>query len=317
MLFTEKDIKQILGIIDTAVAKMVAETLGKDYLTQADLTILKNRGVDLVKLIPKFPSHYQAFLFGRVSAAIGTQASRSMSYTDFEKFLANMGLFAPTTREMAFYSIAAKKTYTHIKGLGERLKNDVRASIDAEEINYLAAQEAARQKGEEVLAKEIADGTLEKRTVQKITSNIANQMNDWQRDWGRIVETECQDVYNMGQAQYMMTLAPDPLVYFDVFPGACKHCIRLFLTNGVGSKPRVFKLSTLLANGTNYGVKVRDWKATIHPVHPFCRCDLRYLPQGYEWNEETGRFEPPKDYKPQVERKSKVKITIGNKEYLV
>ena len=33
MLFTEKDIKQILGIIDTAVAKMVAETLGKDYLT--------------------------------------------------------------------------------------------------------------------------------------------------------------------------------------------------------------------------------------------------------------------------------------------
>ena len=43
MLFTEKDIKQILGIIDTAVAKMVAETLGKDYLTQADLTMLKNR----------------------------------------------------------------------------------------------------------------------------------------------------------------------------------------------------------------------------------------------------------------------------------
>lgn len=41
MLFTEKDIKQILGIIDTAVAKMVAETLGKDYLTQADLTMLK------------------------------------------------------------------------------------------------------------------------------------------------------------------------------------------------------------------------------------------------------------------------------------
>ena len=73
MLFTEKDIKQILGIIDTAVAKMVAETLGKDYLTQADLTMLKNRGVDLVKLIPKFPSHYQAFLFGRVSAAIGTR----------------------------------------------------------------------------------------------------------------------------------------------------------------------------------------------------------------------------------------------------
>lgn len=43
MLFTEDDIKRILGIIDTAVAKMVAETLGKNYLTQADLTLLKIR----------------------------------------------------------------------------------------------------------------------------------------------------------------------------------------------------------------------------------------------------------------------------------
>ena len=25
-----------------------------------------------------------------------------------------------------------------------------------------------------------------------------------------------------------------------------------------------------MANGTNYGVKSKDWKATIHPVHPFC-----------------------------------------------
>lgn len=317
MLFTENDIKRILGVIDTAVARMVAETLGKEYLTEVDLALLKSKGVDLVKLIPKFPSHYQAFLFGRVSAAIGQEASKSMKYTDFEKFLANMGLFAPNTREMEFYRIAANKTYSHIKGLGERLKNDVQASVSAEEINFLAAQNAARQKGEEVLRKEIMEGTLQKRTVQKITSNIAHQMNDWQRDWGRIVETESQDVYNLGQAQYMMTLEPYPLVYFDVFPGACKHCIRLYLTSGIGSQPRIFRLSTLLENGTNYGVKVADWKPTIHPVHPFCRCDLRYLPKGYKWNEETGRFEPPKDYKPQVERKSKVKITIGNKEYLV
>ena len=37
MLFTEKDIKQILGIIDTAVAKMVAETLGTVSYTHLTL----------------------------------------------------------------------------------------------------------------------------------------------------------------------------------------------------------------------------------------------------------------------------------------
>lgn len=268
MLFTEDEIKKILTNIDLAVVKMVAQVLGKDYLTIEDIALLKKKGVDLIKLIPKFPSHYQAFLFGRVSAAVGTNATAQMSYSEFTAFLSKMGLFEPTAREMAFYKVAANKTYTHIKGFADRIKNDVRASISAEELSYLQAQEQA--KADATLRKEMLEGTFEKRSVKKITSNLANQMNDWQRDWGRIVETESQDIYNLGRAEIMMEEDPDPLVYFDVFPGACRHCIRLYLTGGIGSQPRVFRLSELMANGTNYGVKSKDWKATIHPVHPFC-----------------------------------------------
>lgn len=268
MLFTEDEIKKILTNIDLAVVKMVAQVLGKDYLTTEDLALLKKKGVDLVKLIPKFPSHYQAFLFGRVSAAVGTKATAQMTYSEFTAFLSKMGLFEPTAREMAFYKVAANKTYTHIKGFADRIKNDVRASISAEELSYLQAQEQA--KADATLRKEMLEGTFEKRSVKKITSNLANQMNDWQRDWGRIVETESQDIYNLGRAEIMMEEDPDPLVYFDVFPGACRHCIRLYLKGGVGSEPKVFRMSELMANGTNYGVKSKDWKATIHPVHPFC-----------------------------------------------
>lgn len=268
MLFTEDEIKKILTNIDLAVVKMVVQVLGKDYLTTEDLALLKKKGVDLVKLIPKFPSHYQAFLFGRVSAAIGTKATSQMTYSEFAKFLSKMGLFEPTAREMAFYKVAANKTYIHIKGFADRIKNDVRASISAEELSYLQAQEQA--KADETLRKEFLEGVFEKRSVKKIASNLANQMNDWQRDWGRIVETESQDIYNLGRAEIMMEEDPDPLVYFDVFPGACRHCIRLHLKGGVGSEPKVFHMSELMANGTNYGVKSKDWKATIHPVHPFC-----------------------------------------------
>lgn len=315
MLFTEEEIKKILGNIDLAVVKMVAKVLGKDYLSKEDLALLKSKGVDLVKLIPKFPSHYQAFLFGRVSAAIGTKATSQMTYSEFAKFISKMGLFEPTAREMAFYKVAANKTYIHIKGFADRIKNDVRASISAEELSYLQAQEQA--KADETLRKELLEGVFEKRSVKKIASNLANQMNDWQRDWGRIVETESQDIYNLGRAEIIMQEDADPLVYFDVYPGACRHCIRLYLKNGIGSEPRVFHLSELMANGTNYGVKSKDWKPTVHPVHPFCRCDLRYLPKGYSWNPDTRQFEPPKDYERKVARKSKAKITIGNKEYLV
>lgn len=268
MLFSEAEIKKILDNVDLMVVKMVAQMLGKDFLTKEDLEFLKRKGVDLIKLLPKFPSHYQAFLFGRVSAAVGTPATAQMSYSEFTAFLSKMGLFEPTTREMAFYKVSANKTYTHIKGFSERIKNDVRASISAEELSYLQAQEAA--KADAVLKKELLDGTFEKRSVKKIASNLANQMNDWNRDWGRIVETESQDIYNLGRAEIIMEEDPDPLVYFDVFPGACRHCIRLYLKGGIGGEPKVFHLSELMANGTNYGVKSKDWKATIHPVHPFC-----------------------------------------------
>ena len=48
-----------------------------------------------------------------------------------------------------------------------------------------------------------------------------------------------------------------------------------------------------------------------------CRCDLRYIPKGYVWDDETQSFIPPKGYKRQVERRSKVKIYVGSKEFIV
>lgn len=268
MLFTAQDIQKILTDVDFAVAKMVAETLGKDYLSAYDIAVLKRKGVDLLKLIPKFPTHYQSFLFGRVSAALGATAAAKITYPEFVAFMSKMGGLTPSSFDLAMYKVAANKTYTHIKNLGERIKNDVGASVASEQLVFVQAQE--RAKTEEAIHDEILDGVVEQRSVKKITANIANQMENWGRDWGRIVETEHQDVFNVGRATYFMSEDDDPLVYFDVFPGACKHCIRLFLTAGIGSKPKVFKLSTLLANGTNYGVKAQNWKATIHPVHPFC-----------------------------------------------
>lgn len=186
MLFSEDEIKKVLTNVDLVVIKLVAQVLGKDFLTKEDLNLLKSKGVDLVKLIPKFPTHYQSFLFGRVSAALGTKATRSVNYIDFKKFLSNMGAFEPSTREMEFYNVAARKTYSHIKGFGDKIRSDVTSSITSEELSFLQAKKISE--ADAVLKKELLDGTFEKRTIKKIASNIANQMNLWNRDWGRIVE---------------------------------------------------------------------------------------------------------------------------------
>ena len=49
-----------------------------------------------------------------------------------------------------------------------------------------------------------------------------------------------------------------------------------------------------------------------------CRCNLRYIPDGYEWDDKTQSFEPKKvDESKRVQRKSKVKITVGTKHFEV
>ena len=94
MIFTEKDIARILGNVDVSIVRLVARVLGRDFLKQADLDILKKHKVDILKLIPKFPSYYQAFAFGRISAALGDRATSRITYPEFKEFLSKMGDFA-------------------------------------------------------------------------------------------------------------------------------------------------------------------------------------------------------------------------------
>jgi hypothetical protein len=149
--------------------------------------------------------------------------------------------------------------------------------------------------------------------------NLGHKTNDWQRDWGRIVETEMHTAQEEGRADDIQrnSTREDPLVFKHVLPTACRHCIKAYLTNGIGSKPKIFKLSELRANGDNIGKKQQDWKPTLGSLHPFDRCTLDEVPEDYEWDKEKKMFEPPKEFKRKIERKSKVVITIGGKEYIV
>jgi hypothetical protein len=66
----------------------------------------------------------------------------------------------------------------------------------------------------------------------------------------------------------------DQLVYKTVISDArlCQWC-RRFYTNADGT-PKLYKLSELQANGSNFGKKKRDWLPTVGPTHPRCRCQL-------------------------------------------
>lgn len=266
MIFTPAEIQKLFNIVDYRLARIVGDVLGKEFLTSEDKELLKKNGFDIEKELIKLPPYYQAFLFGRVSALLSPIQTKQLDYKDLTTYIERRDYQKLTEREKAEYRAAATRTYSYIKGMGHRFKETISNAISEQEIKNTVEY---RQ-----LDNSVKEGILRRKSVQSITNNISNRLQDWNRDWGRIVETEMQDIYCLGKAQIIMEKhGTEALVYKHVFPQACSHCRHLYTTGGIGSKPRIFKISQLISNGDNIGRKAKDWKPVLGTTHPFCYDD--------------------------------------------
>ena len=272
MIFTPEELQRLFNIIDFRFAKIAADVLGDKVLSKQDILLLDKYAPKWRNELKKFPPYYQSYLFGRLSGVLSKKQLDSLSYKDFEGYLTKMQFEKPTKLDMAAYDISLKKTYSYLKGIGDRVKAQLASSVSNQEMQILV--EKQRQKDLETIKEELSRGVLEKKSVPQIVSDIGHKLDEWQHDWGRVVETEMQNIYELGAAQRIAKEhGVDAKVYKTVYGGACNFCIRFYTTNGIGSKPRIFKLADLMANGTNVGRKQKDWLPTVGPVHPFCYDD--------------------------------------------
>lgn len=308
MIFTPSQIEEILKIIDKYQLLFIGQHVGVDMLTPTDKSILRSYGIDVDKL-KKESQVEHAFKFGLLSSSLSQKDAKKLDYPSFVKFLES-GRFVPlTTRENDSLNALKHHAYKDITGLGNKIKEGwSRVHIEADQ-----KQRAKYEK----IVQNAAEKTLRNRgSVRDMVSELGHATGDWSRDFGRISDFVLHSAFDQGRAASIERQeGPSALVYKDVYPGACRHCIKHYLTNGIGSQPKVFKLSELQANGTNVGKKVDDWQPVLGPLHPWCRCTLEAVPAGYEWNDETQSFSTPiKNFQRKVQRKSKVKIKIGDIE---
>lgn len=309
MIFTPTEIQNILQIIDYHTTFVISTQIGTDVLNNNDKDILKRFGVNWQQLTTKYPPYYQMYLWGRLSGALSNYQAGQVNYSDFKKYIGKGQYIPLSRREKNELEIAKNISVGHIKLFQSRIKDSVSHDI-------LEEDSRRRLEYEKVFKKEIERGIVDRKSIQSIISEIGNKTGKWNYDWNRLIDTECNNIFQRGRAQTLIDkYGEDTLVYKNVYPGACQECIRLYLTKGIGSQPILFKLSDLIDNGSNVGRKRKDWKATLDGIHSFCRCTLIYVPNGYEWNDETQKFEPPKEFKRKVERKSKIKIQVGDKEF--
>ena len=269
MIFNNEQIQEILSLVDFRFADLVWKIFGPSHLTSQDKENLKKHGIDPGSLVKKIPPYWANWMFGLLSGKLSDYQTKQISYKDLLDYLARRQYETPSKREIEEYEMACNRTYGYLKGLGDKMKKDISSYISDSELRMRMEQERTIKEG-------IKRGVIERDTTKLIAAKISNQLNDWSRDWNRIVETEYQGVFNMGRVQSYMREGDgsNTLIYFDVFSGSCRHCIRLYLTAGIGSEPKLFTAEELIGNGTNIGRRVADWKPTIiTAVHPFCYDD--------------------------------------------
>ena len=305
-------ILELLQIIDRNHNIYFITQFGEDFLNDEEKDKLISEGIDFKKLYnPEDDLIFNSFHFGLLAQSL-LQQTKNIEYADLKQYIRNAEYLPLTVREESVLESIRNQSLSDIRGLKGRIFQDANQIL----INNTRGEQ------EEFLRKEILEGSLKKKTVEEISREIGIKTGDWSRDFDRIVQYISQTAYEEGKVSQIIRHSSEygetePQVYKTVYEGACRHCIRVYLTGGIGSQPIIFKLSELRSNGSNIGRKVDDWKAVIGCTHNYCRCNLNYYIKGQIWNKEKKLFEfdTTKEYQPTVNRK-KIRIKVGNKEFI-
>ena len=310
-MLTQQQLNTLLTILNKHTRVLISSVLGPTYLTPQEVAELIRVGINPHLLYSQSGDYiFTAYQFGMLSNIMKTDAKK-LKYNELLNHIESQEYLKPTIQEQAMVHSIKRQTLRDIKAIEGRIFNDINHIINDKE-----NQEIIRQQQEEVIREHIIQGLLEQRTASDISREISRKTGDWSRNFGRIVEYHAHTAFEEGRAAMIQrqTGNKDQLVYKEVYPGACKHCIKLYLTAGLGSEPKLFKLSELKKNGNNINRKVNDWLPVITATHPHCRCMLRRYFEGSNWSDEKKEFVYDKPVKPKRKR-PKVKVTINGKDY--
>ena len=186
-----------------------------------------------------------------------------------------------TQNEQFGYVQAVQRAGEFARGLGQQagidLDNKISEEWDKEQI-VQEADSAQRSEMLDVIREEVAKEMIESRDARALAKRLGKRTGLYAHNWMRVARTELQGAYNDAVVlEGIEMFGEECKIARVVESNACKHCIRLF---GTSDNPIIFSVQELLENGTNVGVPVSEWKPTIWPVHPNCRCDTRMVPPG-------------------------------------
>ncbi len=272
MLLTAEQLREIRQVIEDHHSAFIANAIDPSAMAPEVLRRLKAKGM----IDPGVESIKDSYLYGQLVAILESAQIAKMGYAEFKKFLAKNPIPLSKVEHQAI-QMATESAAQYCRGLGNTVNVDTGAVLIEADAKLRATTEAG-----------IVDATVlniaRRQSVKQLKTDLGWMAKDWARDWTRIAVTEKQTAMLHGQGDaYRKEHGGDVLVAKRPMNDACQWCKKVY--RDPNDQPRIFKLSTLEANGTNVGRKAADYRATIGTLHPFCLCNLVRIPAGWGFDD--------------------------------
>lgn len=265
---------------------LVYSVAGSEALSSSEIKELKK-----FKSLPLEEMDFiqKSFFLGRLNSILKKKEYGSIGLSELEEALKSSSL-SPV--EKLSVKEAQRTAGLHIKTFLSTLEKDL-----LEQASNANAGLVSQATTLATIQDKVSLALLEKKTWQELAANLSKTFD---LDVGRfesLARTELHAAKQKGVTQAIANKVDifshsdgvDSNVSVVTHTGRCEDCAALY-ENADGS-PKVFKLSELLANGSNadkshkrVGSLHGHWKPVVPPTHPKCWCELKYIPPGYAWN---------------------------------
>ena len=285
MLINKTKKKNIKKIIEKYYNAILFKVAGSDQLSAEEKNILMNDKIIFSYEKDIVPAVEEAYIIGNVrSPRLGEFSKHDLKH--FRKF--GLKKYKPLSRKEQYAIEHVKDSMgIYITKLKEDFSSSVMGSVSAS--NLVHSQEAALESFRSVAVSSIK----KKKGISRLASDLRDLTGKSLRDWDRVASTEMSSAFNQGAADSILERNDgdsETMVYKIVSKDAalCSSCRRLYSTPS--GEPRLYTMTEMMSNGTNYGRKASEYKATIGPMHPYCRCSLVELPVGFGFKPGTQRL---------------------------
>lgn len=263
MIIKKDKIERIKSIIAKHFVKLIIGTVGNKVFTATELKELEDQGINtkdktsLLSLI-----YYNNYL--------NESSSKQMAKTIPQAITQQSKVPAEET-----HVAAVEHLNDNYRQLVEKLTQSAQSRFEGliRDTNMDYRNEVLQN----IDRPDYLSNLVKQSTVGGLKQKLRDFSSDSYRDWKRVAVTEIANSVGMGAMDRVVDDNQgkdfDEVYVYRITKGdskVCKYC-KAFFEDSDGS-PKVYKLSTIMANGTNYGKKAVDWKPVAGNVHPGERC---------------------------------------------